>query len=447
MTLVVPRGFDAAYYANPSFVPPVERSLGPARPGMTRIDERLRFGQDGAPDLPVYFFNDHNRFNFYLPTQPDRTTLPVSVVWNGRLRVSESGLHRFYVRTDAGTAEVMIGSALNAQVPPSSTTWTREVDLTVGYHRILITLAIPQDGSRLFEAGRVVNGREQPFDSTTIFHRPVSAAALASDRAVRILSVVVDLALSSWLVVSFAFGFGEAWRRLWSSFTVRYALAVLLVPVIGEAFIWALPSLDKMITLAGGSDFLTYEALGRDILLNGAWMTSGAPLGHGTSFYYQPLYPYFVAVCHWVFGESLFGVHFVQRCLVATSVIVLWRTTALLFGERVGAAGLLAAIAFGYVKFARWADVLLSEVLFVPLVCIWAYMLVQLAQRHRRSDITGQVRPVEAIMVGVLGGVATLTRSTLILGWLVALPALVFALKSHRRTTLAARGESRSITS
>jgi len=109
---------------------------------------------------------------------------------------------------------------------------------------------------------------------------------------------------------------------------------------------------------------------------------------------------------------------------------------ALLFGERMGLGGLAAAGVFGYASLAPWADTLLSEVVFVPILCIWTLMLLTLARTNEDTERDHSVRPSEAIAVGVLGGVATLTRSTLLLGWLVALPLLALALRSRRRSII-----------
>ncbi len=94
LTLLTPRGFDARYYANAEFAGPVEAGTEPARESFTRTDTRLNFGADA--DLPVYFFNDSSRFNFYLPADPSRETLPVSARREGWYRATRTGLHRIY---------------------------------------------------------------------------------------------------------------------------------------------------------------------------------------------------------------------------------------------------------------------------------------------------------------------------------------------------------------
>lgn len=331
-----------------------------------------------------------------------------------------------------------IGNALTARIPPSTREWTREVDLTIGEHAVLITVAIPQGGARVFEAGRFIDGRERPFDSTMIFRRPVPflrsmpAVALSIDWILRILSSTVDLVLCGWLGFAVVSGMIGACRRMRRSFPAFPAFPVGDVVAVGsllaiiDAFVWAMPALGRMITLSGGDDWLTYETQARDIALNGIWMTDGAALGHGAPFYFQPLYPYFVAACHMVFGDGLFGVYFAQRLLLAATVWFLWRITAALFDDAVGVAGLVVATVIVYEKVGPWSGFLLSEVLFIPLVCAWTYLLVRIALRHQGS----------AIAAGVVGGLATLTRSTLVLGWPAVLAALVFALKRRRWATL-----------
>jgi hypothetical protein len=70
----VDRGFEARYYANGTWTPPIELSTEFRGEPFTRRDARLSFGE-GEPDLPLYFLNDL-RFNFHLPTQPQRERLP-----------------------------------------------------------------------------------------------------------------------------------------------------------------------------------------------------------------------------------------------------------------------------------------------------------------------------------------------------------------------------------
>jgi hypothetical protein len=178
--------------------------------------------------------------------------------------------------------------------------------------------------------------------------------------------------------------------------------------------------------MLGGNDWLAYESMSRDILVNGVAMTQGAPPGQAQPFYYQPLYPYFLAACHWLTGDGLQGIFFVQRLLVAAGAIAMWRTTAALFGERVAVAGAAAALLVFYGKVAAWSDFLLSEALFIPLLCAWIYLLVRLPSTPADDAVA------QAAGAGLIGGLATLTRSTLLLGWLAAIPAVACTVRAVR---------------
>jgi len=153
-------------------------------------------------------------------------------------------------------------------------------------------------------------------------------------------------------------------------------------------------------------------------------MTHGAALGHGSAFFQQAFYPYFLAACHWFFGDGLFGVYFIQRLFVTATIVALWRTTARLFDERTGLAAMVTAIVVVYEKFAPWSGILLGETLFVPLVCLWMYTLVRFAESPTRGRAT---------TAGAVGGLATLTRSSLLLGWMAVVPALAIALGWRRQ--------------
>jgi hypothetical protein len=423
--LLVPRGFDARYYANPDFQGQVERSAEPSDQSFTRVDDRLTFGVPGASDLPLAFLNDVHRFNFYLPNQPNRNTLPISVVWQGFLRIVAPGQGRFYVRAPGGTAQLLVGHELTLQT--TNTEATGGSTFLPGFYRLLVSLSIRPDGVRQIEAGRIVDGREQPFDAATVYRRPAPAVAVAVDSLARWLSRLLDVVLCAWLLVAVVGVLRDVGRRASHRYVPRDAIALVWACAIVNAVMFAAPSVGRTITLGGGHDWLSYESMARDIALNGVAMTQGAAFGHAQPFYYQPLYPYFVALCHWLFGDGLYGVFFVQRLLVAAGAIAMWRATAALFGERIGGAGLAAAVIVFYGKFAAWSAVLISETLFVPLLCMWVYLLVRLA-----AEPAGQTMP-RALGAGLVGGLATLTRSTLVLGWFVALPAIACALRSAGR--------------
>jgi hypothetical protein len=429
-TLLIPGGFAARYYDNPRFEGPIQPSAEPREASFTRIDRRLRFGADGAPDVPVAFFNEL-RFGFFRDTDPRRDGLPFSIMWQGLWRVTSAGRQQLYVHSPGGAVTLTIGDALSEQIAATDT-WTGDVDLPRGFQRVMIAWSVPQDGVRRFEAGRIVDGREEPFDARVIFQQRAGRLALVANSVVRVGSLLLDTLLLAWLLLQAARQAGRAWRNLRAGFNVADAVSLVWMIGILDAVVFAAPTIGRLVILSGGDDWLTYESQARDIVLHGPLMTGGNALGHGTPFFAQPFYSYFLAACHWLFGDGLFGIYFVQRLAVAGTIVALWRATALVFDEEVGLAALVTGVVVAYQKLAGWSGVLLTEVLFTPLAAWWAYLLVRVGQSA--ADPAAGRRTVQlAVSAGVIGALATLTRSSLLAGWCFALPLVAVAIPRRRR--------------
>ena len=75
-------------------------------------DRELSFDTD---HLPLYFFNDNGRFNYYRPDEPDRATLPFAARWQGWLDVPAAGEHSFWL-TAIGVARLDVGGDWALQV-------------------------------------------------------------------------------------------------------------------------------------------------------------------------------------------------------------------------------------------------------------------------------------------------------------------------------------------
>ncbi len=419
---LAPHGFAAQYFANATFSGAAELGTEPTERDATRTDRRLDFGAARDTDLPMAFFNDIQRFNFYLPTDPDRATLPVSVKWDGWLDVPYDTLKRVYVRGAAkGQAQVAVGGSEPFTVALTGETATGFIRLRAGLQTLHVTLTLPQGAPREFSAGWMVNGEPRPFDEAFVYRRAPKPARIVTDRWVRPASVGIDAALLLLLCVAIGWQMVRLAQRLWVAPVVRDVAAVLLVIVGVDALRGNLPAWGRMFVLSGGDDWLTYETLARDIGLHGLWMLKGATLGHGQPFYFQPLYPYFVAGVHWLFGDALIGVFFVQRLLLGVVLIALWRLTARAFGERVGALGLVVGAVVIFEKLAPLTGLVLSELLYIPLVCVWVWLLVRLATDPAPSLGV-------AALTGAVGGFATLARSPLMAAWVLVLPLLLIAL-------------------
>jgi hypothetical protein len=393
--LLLERGLTARYFANDTSTGPPERSLEFGTQAYTRVDQRLAFGVKGAADLPLYFINDR-RFGFYLPGEPQREQLPYSAEWQGFLRVDGGGTPTFYLDCGPGvSAELSIDDR-----PLVAADGTRRVSasatLTSGWHAIRLRLRAPYGAARRMEAGEIIDGTTTPFGDH-VFAEPAGPTAAAVDNAMRLTTRVIDTVVLCWLAVLAMMRTRGAWRR-------HHIVYLLWLGALVEALLFARAYWQRVIVLAGGGDMLTYEHYARTIAL-------GDVIGGGQAgpFYYQPLYPYFVALTHLAFGDSLFGVVLVQRVLLVATIAWVAAMTRRLFGARTGVIALVGGGVFLYAKGGQWTDVLLAEPLFMPLLAGWTALLVRLA--------TDEATPVGAATAGLLGGIATLTRSTLLIGW------------------------------
>ena len=425
--VVPPQGFRAAYHAEADWQGPVE--AGSTRgTSFTRVDERLRFG-DTHPDFPLYFFNDTRRFNFYQPGEPQRDKLAFSVSWLGFLYQPDAEDRRLYLAASGTTARVAIGDAPPITVTDPGPNWSALVHVPAGWQRVRIELSTPYGAPRRFEAGWIQNGRREPFDASRIFQRPVRPWRIAAGRLIGAGASLFDALLLAALLFAVFDTLRLAMRasrepdRAATLFAHPWSTLIVAV-VIVDAALFALPAVNRLVLLGGGGDPMAYETMAREIQIGGLLMTGGEAMGHGTPYYYHPFYPYFLAACHSLTGESVFGIYFIQRLLLGLTVIWLWRTTAILFGESTGRWGLVVAGAVIYERIAVWAGVLLSDVPFVPMLCGWSALLVYFA--------CGRTRRLAVVVAsGVLWGVAILTRGTPLLGVGLVLP--VFALAIARR--------------
>ena len=415
--LFLDRGFEARYYANESWTAPFESSTAYPDSTFTRLDERLAFSADRPPSLPLYFFNDNRRFNFYGPEQPRREALGFSATWDGYLYVERrQASATFYVEADeASFGELSIDGrpiVLFNRGPERTGT----AALEPGWHAVSVRLSAPYGAGRRIAAGEIVGGTPQPFDGRRVLPAPVEPARLAVDAALGMGTLAIDWGVLAWL----------GWLALVSARdAVREArIGRLLWLAAGlEALRYAGRYWGQAVMLGGGDDFLTYETYARAILLEDL-----VRAGQDGPFYMQPLYPYAVALTHAVFGEDLFGIVLVQRLLVAATIGWAGAIAARLFGATAGWAGVAFGALLLYDKLGRWSNVLLAEPLFTPLLVAWTWILIRIATEAHSSP--------RVLLGGIVGGLATLMRSTLLLAWPVTLPLWWISLRRQRTRTV-----------
>jgi len=421
--MLVDRGFEARYYPNDAWSAPHARSSEFGSERYTRIDRQIAFGAEGRPDLPLHFFNELG-FNYYRPTEPARERLPYSVVWDGFLFLDEERPSAtVYVAADETASSALWIDGRPVIAPGRASQRTATISLARGWHALRLSVAAPQGAGRRIEAGEMVGGVSRPFDAGRAFVQPVGALRRAVDATARVTLRALDLALLAWLGATVLLRARRALRE-------RRLGRLLWLGAIAEALRYAWPYAGRVTVLSGGGDMLVYEHLSRVILSGDVLLAAGGPGGgQGTAFHFQPLYPYFLALAHGLFGEDLFGVVLLQRVLVAATVAWAAALTAQLFGPRAGWIAVVGGGLLAYARVGRWSDVLLAEPLFAPIFVGWTLMLVRLTFSPPAA--------ARLLLTGLVGGVATLIRSTLLLAWPVILPLWWRSLPA-RRSRLAA---------
>jgi len=422
-------GLYARYFATAVVGSTHERSTEYRDPAYTRVDRRLDFAH-GSRDFPLAFFNDHARFNFTRADQPDRRYLEFAVAWNGWLWV-EPGSHTFFLKAPAAAAELAVDGSPIIRLSPASDDQTVALDLTGGWHRLHVTMSSPYRGPRVFSAGLIEHGVRQPFDSRAVRTERIDDRQRVLARVLSIVKPAADLVLLSWLSAVAALLFlrhaGELWQQRVAA--ARAAITIFIALATVEAMRTAWPWATRFMVMTGGDDPMTYEAYARDILLNGPLMNGGLPLFQGEPFYYQPLYPYFLAAVHYLFGEGMFGVIFLQRVLVAVTAVFLTRIAMRFRGEAIWPTALFISTAFVWWKMAPISRDLLNESIYVPLLVSWTAALVGLSLNPSAG---------RAATTGVLGGLAAMARSTSLLSWPIVWPALFTTFRGKARARLLA---------
>jgi dolichyl-phosphate-mannose-protein mannosyltransferase len=417
------RGLEGEYFANAEWTRPIERGTDFPSRSFTRIDRQIAFGGTDRPDFPLYFFNDSERFNFYNWGEPDRAKLPFSVTWQGYVSAPRAEDRRqFYLRGNGVTAELWVDGAQAVHLDPTAEAAFEWARWPAGLRQLTVRVSVPDGASRQFEAGFVdAEGKQTPFDDTNLIARPYPGWRVTAGRIVRFVSRMIDVLLIALLLGIFA----STVARIVLTASARgpgrrdAIVALVWIAAMAGGLLFAGPAVNRLVILGGGSDELTYESYARDILLNGPLMLLGHPAGQASAFYYQPLYPYFLALTHAVLGEDLSGVYLAQWLLASVTVLLIWKISIRLFGRRIGNAALALGVFYFAGKLVPMAGQLLNEDLFMPLVALWTLSMIRMA--------TPESTVADTIWGGISGGLAVLARSTLLASWVVTLPLLALA--------------------
>lgn len=407
-------GLRARYFATLDATGPQERSPGFSGRAFTRLDQQLHFAP-GERELPLNFFNDLSRFNFFQVRPRERSQLEFSARWSG-LWMAPADVDGFYVDAPGATGEIFIdGRKVEGEqtVPP-------------GWHRLDVALSSPYGAPRKFSAGTVRHGRYVPFDANEVVTQQIRDWQMSAAGWLRLARTLADVAALAVVLIGVGISVLKRIRALTAPAADtdrRYQVMALFAVVAAiDALRFAWPWATRVMLLNGGDDTLTYETYARDILFNGILMSGGHPLGQGEPFYYQAFYPYFLAGTHALFGEFMFGAVLLQRLLAAFAIAKLVEIAIRYTSERAWIVALPIATAFVGWKFWHIADEPLNESLYVPLLVGSTAAMIRFCDRPSRAG---------ALWTGGLSGMAAITRSTALLAWAVAWPAGWLALRGR----------------
>jgi hypothetical protein len=418
-------GFRARYFAGASAAGGHERSTEFPGAPFTRLDRRLDF-QPESREFPLPFFNDNSRFNFFRVGEPQRRYLAFAVRWSGLWWVDEEQT-QLYLDAPGSEAGIFVdGVEVMTLKTGDGSPMVREHSLTRGWHRLDIDYSSPYGGPRRFSAGLIDGENRRPFDGSMVMTQQIRGWQMQAAGLLRRFKLAADLAVLlclAWVFISTVAGLVMRRRARWSWSDAKRAFAAVAAV---EAVAFALPWFSRNMVLVGGDDTMTYEGYARDILLNGILMNGGLPPGQGEPFYYQAFYPYFLALAHYLFGESMFGPMLVQRLLCAVTMVIVVEMAIQLAHERIWKPALPLAAAFIAWKLWPIAAQPLNESLYVPLLVTSAWSLMRTCLRpHARA----------ALITGIWAGLTTITRSTALLAWAVAWPASWLAMTGVRHRT------------
>ena len=167
-------------------------------------------------------------------------------------------------------------------------------------------------------------------------------------------------------------------------------------------------------------DPYAYEAMGRSVLHGEGFRAYGSVLNRR-----GPLYPLFIALIYFVFGERAFALQFAQCVLLAGICVLAWDTGRRLFNPRAGwIAGLCCAL---HPALLRYVPDFHVEILLTFLWTLTIWRTVLFLERPT---------PVRAASIGICCGLAALAKAVFVLYPLVfAIAWLAFLRKPSKTQT------------
>lgn len=345
--LMIERGLEADYFANPTWTPPSEH----------HTDSPLSFGRLAARDLPAGVSSATWR----------------GYVWN------RSGKDRqlFYLHGNGLSAELWIDGAQTVSLDPTRDEAVDRARWPAGMRQVTVRVNAPAGDATEFEAGFIdERGRKTPFADPQLLTRAFAQWRIVVDRVFRVLSTIVDSVLLAALLVCALVTFLRACS--------------------------AMSGLDRR---------NAWMALGWLAAFCGALSLAAPAAGRIAGFERSSslLYARILPLVQRIFGADLFGILLIHFLLLWVTALLVWRISARLFGERIGTATLIVSVAFLITQGLPMARLMTSKNLLMPCLCLLLFSLVALITSSR--DRAGLVALVLSTGALLLLGAEGATRS------------------------------------
>lgn len=300
--------------------------------------------------FPLHYFNNNHRFNFYGKDTLSRKNLPYSFNASTYLKPNEDSIISFFTTIDH--VEFSLNSNKSILVPMEENIFTLKkgvrYSLELQYavnrsekHRLDSSLGSLQPYYKLnnqiitilyiifslififllfgyvfwhFFRSIILLSRKDiilfciSITSLLLLFIPISSNGLHSFLQIEPRPAMLTLAFAVQILCFFAI-------RIKSK--IRACVLILLFLLTAMIYVSLVLPYGNTLLLPGGTDTLTHETMARDILSASSFREL-LMAGEDSVFYYQPMYRYVLAFFHFIFGESLWGVFFVQTLLFMT---------------------------------------------------------------------------------------------------------------------------------
>lgn len=159
------------------------------------------------------------------------------------------------------------------------------------------------------------------------------------------------------------------------------------------------------------ADAVRYDALGLSLAQGKGYVDlNGKPCS-----FYPPFYPAFLSVVYLIFGHNYLAVRIIQSIIGSFSCVLIWLIAKTLINNKAGIiAGMVSVIYFPFIKSA---ELLSTELLFTFLLLLVTLFLVKAPKSLEGKKIA---------VLGVLLGIAVLTKATMLLYILFIVPMFFF---------------------